>query len=134
MKVINCAKCNEEYAIDLNKPEEWYCPYCDNLYSASTDELSVDKLQEIRMAELKDFSRKILQGELKNQKLQEQLNTAKKALTESEEKYQKQMDRFLNSEMNESARSHCESQLKLLFPAHKAYEALAALEGGEDEL
>lgn len=135
MKVINCAKCNEEYAIDLNKPEEWYCPYCDNLYSASTDELSVDKLQEIRMAELKDFSRKILQGELKNQKLQEQLNTAKKALTESEEKYQKQMDRFLNSEMNESARSHCESQLKLLFPAHKAYEALAAIgnEGSGDE-
>lgn len=57
MKVINCAKCNEEYAIDLNKPEEWYCPYCDNLYSVSTDNLSVEKLQE-------------------------QLNTAKKALTE----------------------------------------------------
>ena len=64
--------------------------------------------------------------------LQEQLNTAKKALTESEIMYQKQMDRFLNSEMNESARSHCESQLKLLFPAHKAYEALAAI-GGDDE-
>ena len=57
MKVINCAKCNEEYAIDLNKPEEWYCPYCDNLYSISTDKLSVEKLQE-------------------------QLNTAKMALTE----------------------------------------------------
>lgn len=67
------------------------------------------------------------------EKLQEQLNTAKKALTESEKMYQKQMDRFLNSEMNESARSHCESQLKLLFPAHKAYEALAAI-GGDDEL
>lgn len=64
--------------------------------------------------------------------LKEQLNTAKKALTESEKMYQKQMDRFLNSEMNESARSHCESQLKLLFPAHKAYEALAAI-GGDDE-
>lgn len=64
--------------------------------------------------------------------LQEQLNTAKKALTESEKMYQKQMDRFLNSEMNESARSHCESQLKLLFPAHKAYEALAAI-GGDDD-
>lgn len=46
MKVINCAKCNEEYAIDLNKPEEWYCPYCDNLYSSTTDKLSVEKLQE----------------------------------------------------------------------------------------
>lgn len=67
------------------------------------------------------------------EKLQEQLNTAKKALTESEIMYQKQMDRFLNSEMNESARSHCESQLKLLFPAHKAYDALAAI-GGDDEL
>ena len=66
------------------------------------------------------------------EKLQEQLNTAKKALTESEKMYQKQRDRFLNSEMNESARSHCESQLKLLFPAHKAYEALAAI-GGDDE-
>lgn len=64
--------------------------------------------------------------------LQEQLNTAKKSLAESEKMYQKQMDRFLNSEMNESARSHCESQLKLLKPAHKAYEALAAI-GGEDE-
>ena len=66
------------------------------------------------------------------EKLQEQLNTAKKALTESEKMYQKLMDRFLNSEMNESARSHCESQLKLLFPAHKAFETLAA-NGGDDE-
>ena len=66
------------------------------------------------------------------EKLQEQLNTAKKALTESEKMYQKQMDRFLNSEMNESARSHCESQLKLLKPAHKAYQALAAI-GGDDD-
>ena len=64
--------------------------------------------------------------------LQEQLGTAKKALTESEKMYQKQMDKFLNSEINESARSHCESQLKLLFLAHKAYEALAAI-GGDDE-
>ena len=46
MKVVNCTKCNEEYAIDLNKPEEWYCPYCDNLYSVTTDKLSVEKLQE----------------------------------------------------------------------------------------
>lgn len=100
--------------------------------SAHTDKLSVEKIQEIRVEELKDFNSKILQAELKNQKLQEQLYTAKKALTESEKMYQKQMDRFLNSEMNESARSHCESQLKLLFPSHKAYEALAAI-GGDDE-
>ncbi|WP_396426282.1 hypothetical protein [Lactococcus cremoris] len=38
----------------------------------------VKKLQEIRVEELKDFSMKTLQAELKNQKLQEQLNTAKK--------------------------------------------------------
>ena len=56
----------------------------------------------------------------------------KNELKESEKKYQKQMDRFLNSEMNETARSHCESQLKLLLPAHKAYEALAAI-GENDE-
>lgn len=66
------------------------------------------------------------------EKLQEQLNTAKKALTEAEKMYQKQMDRFLNSEMNESARSHCENQLKLLSPAHKAYDAIPAI-GGDDE-
>ena len=43
----------------------------------------IEKLQEIRVEELKDFNSKILQAELKNQKLQEQLNTAKKALTEA---------------------------------------------------
>ncbi|MEG1370621.1 MAG: hypothetical protein RSC67_06800 [Carnobacterium sp.] len=84
--------------------EGWVVDYID---SVTTDKLSVEKLQE-------------------------QLNTAKKALTESEKMYQKLMDRFLNSEMNESARSHCESQLKLLSPAHKAFEALAAI-GGDDE-
>ncbi len=83
-----------------------------------------DKLEKLALSAHTD--------KLSVEKLQEQLNTAKKALTESEKMYQKQMDRFLNSEMNESARSHCESQLKLLFPSHKAYEALAAI-GGDDE-
>lgn len=46
--------------------------------SAYTAQLSVEKLQEIRVEELKDFNSKILQAELKNQKLQEQVNTAKK--------------------------------------------------------
>jgi hypothetical protein len=46
--------------------------------SLTTDKLSVEKLQEIRVEELKDFNSKILQAELKNQELQEQLNTAKK--------------------------------------------------------
>lgn len=46
MKVVNCTKCNEEYAIDIEKPDEWYCPYCENLYSVSTDEISIEKMQE----------------------------------------------------------------------------------------
>lgn len=65
-------------------------------------------------------------------KQREQIGIAVEELEESEEKYRKQMDRFKNSEMNESARSHCETQLKLLFPAHKAYHKLAEI-GGEDE-
>lgn len=65
-------------------------------------------------------------------KQREQITVAVEELEESEEKYRKQMDRFKNSEMNESARSHCETQLKLLFPAHKAYHKLAEI-GGEDE-
>ena len=65
-------------------------------------------------------------------KQREQISVAVEELEESEEKYRKQMDRFKNSEMNESARSHCETQLKLLFPAHKAYHKLAEI-GGEDE-
>lgn len=120
--------------------------------SDSTDKLSVEKLQEHLLPYKKETVQKIIDEKMQlvtadeflklhkesltaireNDKLQEQLNTAKKALTEIEEKYQKQMDRFLNSEMNESARSHCESQLKLLFPAHKAHETLAAI-GGDDE-
>ena len=83
-----------------------------------------DKLEKLALSAHTD--------KLSVEKFQEQLNTAKKALTESEKMYQKQMDRFLNSEMNESARSHCESQLKLLKPAHKAYQALAAI-GVDDD-
>jgi hypothetical protein len=118
----------------------------------TTDKLSVEKLQEHLLPYKKEMVQKIIDEKMQlvtadeflklhkesltaireNDNLQEQLNTAKKALAESEKMYQKQMDRFLNSEMNESARSHCESQLKLLFPAHKAYDALAAI-GGDDE-
>ena len=117
--------------------------------SSTTDKLSVEKLQEHLLPYKKETVQKIIDEKMQlvtadeflklhkesltaireNDKLQEQINTAKNALTESEKMYQKQMDRFLNSEMNESARSHCESQLKLLFPAHKAYEALAAIGG-----
>lgn len=105
MKQTRCYGCDKPIEPEwLPVGEFIVCDEC----SSDTDELSVEKLQE-------------------------QLNTAKKALKESEKMYQKQMDRFLNGEMNESARSHCESQLKLLFPAHKAYEALAVI-GGDDEL
>ncbi len=108
MKEYKCMNCLTSFKADYKDS----CPSCGDPFDVmelpvTTDKLSVEKLQE-------------------------QLNTAKKALTESEKMYQKQMDRFLNSEMNESARSHCESQLKLLFPAHKAYEALAAI-GRDDE-
>ncbi|WP_339000528.1 hypothetical protein VNN37_02380 [Lactococcus garvieae] len=66
-------------------------------------------------------------------KQREQIGLAIEELEEPEEKYRKQMDRFKNSDMNESAQSHCETQLKLLFPAHKAYNKLAEI-GGEDEI
>lgn len=54
----------------------------------------------------------------------EKINVVEDILRKSEEAYQKQTDRFFNSELNESARSHCENQLKLLYPAHKAYQEL----------
>ncbi|MFP7258646.1 hypothetical protein [Lactococcus lactis] len=100
-------------------------------------ELGIKPTKEVSIYSIEYYFDKqtVSTDKLSVEKLQEQLNTAKKALTESEKMYQKQMDRFLNSEMNESARSHCESQLKLLFLAHKAYEALAAIgnEGSGDE-
>ncbi|WKT14749.1 hypothetical protein P9166_13770 [Lactococcus lactis] len=45
--------------------------------------LSVENLQEIRITELKDFNSKILQAELKNQKLQKEIDAAKKYIEES---------------------------------------------------
>lgn len=51
--------------------------------SSTTDKLSVEKLQEIRVEELKDFNSKILQAELKNQKLQKEIDAAKKYIEES---------------------------------------------------
>ena len=51
--------------------------------SAHTDKLSAEKLQEIRVEELKDFNSKILQAELKNQKLQKEIDAAKKYIEES---------------------------------------------------
>lgn len=51
--------------------------------SAHTDKLSAEKLQEIRVEELKDFNSKILQAELENQKLQKEIDAAKKYIEES---------------------------------------------------
>ena len=78
-KQTTCYSCDKPIEPEwLPEGEFIVCDEC----SSDTDELSVEKLQEIRVEELKDFNSKILQAELKNQKLQEQLNTAKKALTE----------------------------------------------------
>ena len=49
----------------------------------TTDKLLLEKLQEIRVEELKDFNSKILQAELKNQKLQKEIDAAKKYIEES---------------------------------------------------
>ena len=87
--------------------------------------LSVEKLQEIRVEELKDFNSKILQAELKNQKLQEQLNTAKKALTEISEV--KNLTPFKKGFETSKAVSKARDMRST------ASEALAAI-GGDDEL
>ena len=87
--------------------------------SDSTDKLSVEKLQEIRVEELKDFNSKILQAELKNQKLQEQLNTAKKALTNIKWRTERDELETYYVERNHDIRKD-------------AIEALAAI-GGDDE-
>ena len=79
MKQTRCYGCDKPIEPEwLPEGKFIVCDEC----SSDTDELSVEKLQEIRVEELKDFNSKILQAELKNQKLQKQLNTAKKALTE----------------------------------------------------
>lgn len=91
--------------------------------SSDTDELSVEKLQEIRVEELKDFNSKILQAELKNQKLQEQLNTAKNALAEI---------RANIEEHNQIYDLSVDTALLLEGIDGIAFDALAAI-GGDDE-
>ena len=89
--------------------------------SITTDKLSVEKLQEIRVEELKDFSMKTLQAELKNQKLQEQLNTAKYF-------FKNILDVNPNLEKGSYAHlSNCVNVMK-----NSAEKALAAI-GGDDE-
>lgn len=81
--------------LDLNNPRNYTCykfpnEYIQGYYMGLGD--GIMKLQptqvinnDDRIDELKDFNSKILQAELKIQNLQESLNTAKKALTESKE-------------------------------------------------
>ena len=105
---MSCQKCGKE-TIGRYATEDSLCSEC----ISDIDKLSVEKLQEIRVEELKDFNSKILQAELKNQKLQEQLNTAKKALTEIDRsRYGMQFRRDRNPDV--------------------AIQALAAI-GGDDE-
>lgn len=54
-----------------------------NQQPSDTDSLSVEKLQEIRVEELKDFNSKILQAELENQKLQNELDSCIQTLIEA---------------------------------------------------
>ncbi|KSU11083.1 hypothetical protein [Lactococcus lactis] len=54
-----------------------------NQQPSSTDKLSVEKLQEIRVEELKDFNSKILQAELKNKELKKELDSCIQTLIEA---------------------------------------------------
>lgn len=147
MKVVNCTKCNEEFAIDLNKPEEWYCPYCDNLYSVSTDKLSVEKLIENEIGNYEksykisgprseNYIAGILEGlkiarahvidslstdEKTNENLQEQLNTAKYF-------FKNILD--VDPNLNKGHVSHLENCVRVM--KNSAEKALAAI-GGEND-
>ena len=81
-------------------------------------------LQEIRVEELKDFNSKILQAELKNQKLQEQLNTAKYF-------FKNILD--VNPNLNKGHVSHLENCVRVM--KNSAKKALTAIgnEGSGDE-
>ena len=80
MKQTRCYGCDKPIEPEwLPEGEFIVCDEC----SSATDKLSVEKLQEIRVEELKDFNSKILQAELKNQKLQKEIDAAKKYIEES---------------------------------------------------
>ncbi|ARE11642.1 hypothetical protein [Lactococcus lactis] len=80
MKQTRCYRCDKP--IEAEWLPEGGVIICDECLSY-TDELSVEKLQEIRVEELKDFNSKILQAELENQKLQKEIDAAKKYIEES---------------------------------------------------
>ncbi|MCT0450001.1 hypothetical protein [Lactococcus lactis] len=37
IKIVECSGCREEFAIDLECPDKWHCPYCDTLFNVSAD-------------------------------------------------------------------------------------------------
>ena len=75
---MSCQKCGKE-TIGRYATEDSLCSEC----ISDIDKLSVEKLQEIRVEELKDFNSKILQAELKNQKLQNELDSCIQTLIEA---------------------------------------------------
>ncbi|MEI3638110.1 hypothetical protein Tome2F_11455 [Lactococcus lactis subsp. lactis] len=80
MKQTTCYGCDKPIELEwLPEGEFIVCDEC----SSDTDSLSVEKLQEIRVEELKDFNSKILQAELKNQKLQNELDSCIQTLIEA---------------------------------------------------
>ncbi|MCZ8491993.1 hypothetical protein [Lactococcus lactis] len=120
MKQTRCYGCDKPIEPEwLPEGEFIVCDEC----SLDTDKLSVEKLQEIRVEELKDFNSKLLQAELKNQKLQEQLDTAKKALTEI---------RANIEEHNQIYDLSVDTALLLEGIDGIAFDALAAI-GGDDD-
>ena len=79
-KQTTCYSCDKPIEPEwLPEGEFIVCDEC----SSDTDKLSVEKLQEIRVEELKDFNSKILQAELKNQKLQNELDSCIQTLIEA---------------------------------------------------
>lgn len=81
--------------LDQNNPRNYTCykfpnEYIQGYYMGLGDGLLKFQPNQViskddRIKEIKDFNSKILQSELKIQRLKESLNTAKKALTESKE-------------------------------------------------
>lgn len=141
-----CPNCGKG-TIGRYATDDSLCGECsDN--SSTTDELSVEKPQEIRVEELKDFNSKILQAELKNQKLQKEIDAAKKYIEESYkadkednklldlifetvEKLQEQLN-IAKKALAEIASPNVIGAARIPLYRKIASEALAAI-GGDDE-
>ncbi|MGM7414758.1 hypothetical protein [Lactococcus lactis] len=137
MKQTTCYSCDKPIEPEwLPEGEFIVCDEC----SLDTDKLSVEKLQEHLLPYKKETVQKIIDEKMQlvtadeflklhkesltaireNDKLQEQLNTAKKALTE------------IASSRQEIYRGGTSVGLELTEDAKIAFEALAAI-GGDDE-